>query len=370
MPAGLDQTDEGTRKVGIRNTHATPKPRLIFAVKSGKFREPVALTDIQNVPTPLRPASPSNGRLLLCNISGIGDTILRNSILDSAARTYRTVDYLCGVGNVGLLQGDPRLNRVMVLDKSPAGLVRLIMTAWFGRYDAFIGLKDHRSSTDLTMARLFRSRVKTGWNSDRRRPFDRDIRGVVSPDAHVVETTRRIGELAGLMAGEYKPSLILAPESVQWFRQNHAWDKPFNLLNVSATHPHRLWPAANWARYVRGCGLEHEPLLVNGLPRHQAMVEELCAALPGAKPLLPRRFMDVAAAISDAQRVLTVDTGVVHACSALDKPIVALFCAGQSLNGYGPLSTRQLVIEAPPGGKVPDIDPERAIAETRRRGLP
>lgn len=329
------------------------------------------MTDVQTAPTLKQPASPRNGRLLLSNVSGIGDTILRNSILDSALRTYQSVDYLCGEDNVDLLQGDSRLNRVMVLGRTPAGLVRLLKAAWSGRYDAFIGLKDHRSATDLTVARLFRSRVKVGWNGDHTRPFDRDVRSVVAPAAHKVEKTRSIGELAGLEPGEYKPLLVLAPESVRWFRQNHKWDRPFTLINVSATHPHRLWPAANWARYVRGCGLEREPLLVNGLPRDRAMVEEVCAALPGAVAFQPRRFMDVAAAINDARRVLTVDTGVVHACSALDKPIMALYCAGQSRNGYAPLSTRQLVIEAPPPrGMVPDIDPEHAIAETRRHGLP
>ena len=80
--------------------------------------------------------------------------------------------------------------------------------------------------------------------------------------------------------------------------------------------------------------------------------------------------MDVAAAIADARLVLTVDTGVVHACSALDKPIVALYCTGESATLNGPLSTRRLLIQAPAGGMVPDIDPEQAIAETRRYGLP
>jgi ADP-heptose:LPS heptosyltransferase len=343
---------------------------LISAVKSGKFAEPVALTGVQNVPTPLQPASPANGRLLLCNVARVGDTILRNSILDSAFRTYKTVDYLGGERNVPLLESDRRFNRLMVFDKSFAAWVRLLKAALLGRYDAFICLKDHRSSTDLMLARLFRSRVKTGWNSDRHRPFHRDVRTVIVPDLHTVETMRRIGELAGLAPGEYKPTLVLAPDSIAWFRQNHAWDRPFTLLNVSATHDHRIWPAQSWARYVRGCGLESEPLLVNCMAREQGIVDELCATLPAAKAFRPRQFLDVAAAINDAQRVLTVDTGVVHACSALDKPIVALYSAGQSRNGYGPLSTRQLVIEAPPGGKVPDIDPERAIAETRRHGLP
>jgi len=76
--------------------------------------------------------------------------------------------------------------------------------------------------------------------------------------------------------------------------------------------------------------------------------------------------MDVAAALADARLVLTVDTGVVHACSALNKPIVAFYCAGELRIKYEPLSDRRLLIQAPPGGRVPDIDPQQAIAETLR----
>src|SRR6478609_5252242 len=52
------------------------------------------------------------GRLMLCNIGRVGDTILSNSILDAAFRTYATVDYLCGKGNERILRSDSRLNQV------------------------------------------------------------------------------------------------------------------------------------------------------------------------------------------------------------------------------------------------------------------
>ncbi len=306
---------------------------------------------------------------MICNIGRIGDTILSNSILDSAFRTYATVDYLGGRHNEELLRNDSRLNQVTVLRNSFAGFVALAKAA-LRRYDGFIGLKDCYSSTNLFLARLFRSRLKIGWNGDRFRPFDRDVRSVAAPPTHKVDMMRRIGELAGLQPGEYKPCLVLAPDSITWFRQNHEWDKPFIFLNLSATHFDRTWPVEKWAEYVQGCGLAQKTILVNGLPRDQPMVQQLCQKLPGAAAFQPRRFMDVAAALADARLVLTVDTGVVHACSALDKPIVALYREGASGIRIGPLSTWQLVIQAPAGGIVPDIDPQQAIAQTRLHGLP
>src|SRR5438128_9716159 len=117
------------------------------------------LVDMMQTQKPIREAPAPSGRLLLCNIGRVGDTILSNSILDAAFRTYATVDYLCGKHNAELLHSDGRFNRVTVLRNSLAGFADLAK-ALLRRYDGFIGLKDCYSSTNLMLARLFRSRVK------------------------------------------------------------------------------------------------------------------------------------------------------------------------------------------------------------------
>jgi ADP-heptose:LPS heptosyltransferase len=314
------------------------------------------------------PYAGSKGRVMLCNVGRLGDTILRNSILDSAFRTYSKVDYICGRGNEELLRSDSRLNQITVLHNSMSGFLGVLKAAWGHHYDGFIELKDHQSWTSLIIAILFRSKVKTGWNRDNLRPFHRDVRSVYAPRTHKTEIMRRIGQLAGLKMGEYKPSLKLAPDSVQWFRQNHEWQKPFIFLNISATAANRVWPVAQWARYVHGCGLSEESILVNGLPKHREMVNELCAKLPKGLAFQPRKFMDVSAALADSRLVLSVDTGVVHASSALNKPIVAFYSSGSVSTENEPTSTRRLLIQS--HGSISEMDPEKAIAETLRRGLP
>lgn len=312
------------------------------------------------------------GRLMILNIGRIGDTILRNSILDSVFRTFATVDYLCGPGNAELLLHDSRLNQVTVLNNTTGGFANLLRAALRRRYDALIDLKHHDSSTSLLLARLFRSRVKIGANRDRFQPFDRDTRTVITPSLHLIEIMRLIGGKAGLVAGDYKPLIILSPGSQQWFRQNHViHDRPFIFLNISATHPDRLWPVENWAQYVRGCGLSRQPILISGLPNDREQVHRLCQKLPNATAFQPRGFMDVAAAIDGAQLVLTVDTGIVHVCSALDKPVVALYRHGGPFKTYEPISTWRLAIfPRTDYGPVSDIDPAEAIAQTRSHGLP
>ena len=93
------------------------------------------------------------------------------------------------------------------------------------------------------VSRFFRSRVKTGWNTDHLRPFHRDVRSVYVPHSHKMETMRRIGELAGLEPGEYKPTLVhdRATPSAGSSKITRG-EKPFIFLNISATAEDRMWP--------------------------------------------------------------------------------------------------------------------------------
>src|ERR1700739_4106227 len=125
---------------------------------------------------PIRPAARFKGRLMLCNIGRVGDTILRNFILDAVFRTYSSVDYLCGPHNADVIRSDPRLDRITVVQNSFSGFAALLKAAASGRYDGFIELKDHWSWTSVLIAQLFRSRVKIGWNKDGFKPYHRDAR--------------------------------------------------------------------------------------------------------------------------------------------------------------------------------------------------
>lgn len=308
------------------------------------------------------------GRLLLCNVGRIGDTILGNAILDSAFRTFAHVDYLCGRHNADLLRADARLGRVIPVPNLVTGFLRLLKTLMFSHYDAYIDLKDHASTTGLIIARFVRAAVKTGFNQRYLKSFQRNTEPLQYPRAHKVEVVRRIGALAELEPGDYKPFVSLPEDSVKRFSQQHSSDAPFIFINVSASSANRMWPVENWKRYVRGCGLSGENILVGGVPEHRGMVQQLCDAFPRAMPYRARHFMDVVAALDRAHLVLSVDTGVVHACSALDKPLVTFFRMGRTNVTHAPLSTWQLVIRSATG-VVSDIDPGHAVEETRKRGL-
>ncbi len=195
-------------------------------------------------------ARPRSGRLLLCNIGRIGDTIISNAILDSAFRTFAHVDYLCGRYNAELLRADRRFGRVILLPNLVTGFPRLLKVLTQCRYDAYIDLKDHASTSGLVIARFVRASVKTGFNRRYFRSFQRDTDPLQYPRAHKVEVVRRIGALAGLAPRDYKPFVSVPKDSVQWLRQQHLSNAPFIFINLSASSANRMWSVENWARYI------------------------------------------------------------------------------------------------------------------------
>ena len=215
------------------------------------------------------------GRVLLCNIGRVGDTILRNSILDSVFRTYAAVDYLCGPGNFDVVRSDPRMDRVILLRNQPGHFLSLFKQALRQRYEGYIDLKDHDSSTSLLIARLFRCGNKTGVNRPRNRPFHHDTRGVWVPGLHKVEVMKLIAGKAGLIPGEFRPALVCPPEAAAWFRAHHPQAGPFILLNISATHPNRTWQAEKWIQFLREVALPAWPIVVNAVPADRPWISLL-----------------------------------------------------------------------------------------------
>lgn len=309
------------------------------------------------------------GRVLLCNIGRVGDTILRNTLIDSARRTFGEVDYLCGNPNREIVQADPRLARVFHHRNSLRGFHQTLKATWFTAHDCLIDLKDHPSSTSLAVAVVSRARVKVGFNRPSFRPFHRDTGTVHVRRRHKVEVMKDIARVAGLEPGDFNMSVPMDEESVRWFEQSHDNAGPFYFLNISATAPERMWPVDHWIRFFRECPHHDWPVLVNAVPAHRRMAQQIAAGVSRAVVFMPRKLMDVIAAMKASRAVLSVNTGLVHVASALDKPQVALNNGRNQVAEYGPRSTRQVVIEAEGQQSLRQIDPAHAIQLTNGSGL-
>jgi len=166
-----------------------------------------------------------------------------------------------------LLSSDSGFNQVTVLRNSLAGFVSVAKAALRRRYDAFIGLKDCYSLTNLILGQLFRSGLKTGWNGVRFQPFDRDVRSISVPDAH------KVGHDAPHRSNWRAAARRLQTVPGPGARLNHLVPtelrvgKTFHFSQSIRDQRTRIWPWKNGLSTFRAAACAEKPSWSNGLPK-------------------------------------------------------------------------------------------------------
>ncbi|MFH0882771.1 MAG: glycosyltransferase family 9 protein [bacterium] len=156
----------------------------------------------------------------------------------------------------------------------------------------------------------------------------------------------RIG--AGIKTGHRPVSMTLLPEDLVAVRRRiGATARPTILLHPGANHPHRRWPAESYGKLASLLRSEGAEVLVLAGPGENELASAVERAsqgtarvIPGAVPaeLLP-------ALMSQADLVITNDTGPLHIAAAVGTPTLSLFLAMARPQDTGPYAPGQLIFE-------------------------
>lgn len=101
---------------------------------------------------------------------------------------------------------------------------------------------------------------------------------------------------------------------------------PYAALAVNTSQDRKLWPEASWIEV--GNALVEKGLksvFFWGSPVEHERVERLAAAIPGAVVAPRLALAPIAGALSGAELVVGVDTGISHLGAALGRPTVGIF---------------------------------------------
>lgn len=101
------------------------------------------------------------------------------------------------------------------------------------------------------------------------------------------------------------------------------------MLLTATSRDDKLWPEENWvalgrALYAQGL---HCLLPTSFALPEQARTARLAQAIPDAKTLPPLNLHDLAGIMAGTHMVIGLDTGLTHLAAALNRPVIALFCA-------------------------------------------
>jgi len=299
--------------------------------------------------------------VLLCNIGRIGDTLIRNSILDSVRNTYGRVGYICGAATASIIEADERLDRVYVFRNTLHGFTHLLKATLLQKHDCYIDLKDHDSNTSLMIATICRAGLKVGCNRKFYRPFHRDTSHTHGKLKKKIDVMRDIAAVAGLNPGDFHLQLGCSDESRAWFTTNHPGLNRFFFVNISATAPSRIWPEQHWIQFLSAPVFADSVILVSGLPDHSEAVKTIAARTPNSIAFRPRGLMDVIAATERSRAVFTVDTGVVQLAAALHIPMLVLYASKEQAHDFSPGGTGNIFLSPTVNQQIETLIPAQAI---------
>ena len=294
-------------------------------------------------------------RVCLIKPSALGDVVHALPVL-SALRDHwpsARFSWVINRGLVGLIDGHPALDEVIPFDRDGIGGSTRGL-AHFGRF--LLGLRRRRFDLAIDLQGLLRSALMTAATGARVRVGRADAREgsrhfytqrIASDASHAVDRLLDVAAAFGADVARPRFVLPISEADRHWARRTlQGLPRPLLVLNPGARWITKRWPPAHFAEIGRRAAtMFGAGIVVVGAPEDRslssAIVRSLDAHGIAALDLAGRTTLTGLAAIaSEADLVLSNDTGPLHLAVAAGAPVLAVFtCTDPEKTGpYGPNS--------------------------------
>lgn len=297
--------------------------------------------------TRLPPLTEGDHKVLVIRYERIGDMIMATSLIRNIANAVpgRKVDVLATPTTAPVLEGNPYVGKVLMLDRGSLASYRNVMKQLrLARYTVMVDGRINNppifTSTPLLMA-AGRAPFRVGARGDRKP----SIYNVSVPEwnrvDHYIEGSKELVVPFGLDPAslDWQPELFLSADETNWAQAKRreaaalvssddasGGNRSKSLLvNLSASEPKRRWPDGKFIATLQNvrARFPRMPMVVMGLPREWESVEKVANAVQ-ALPVPTPNLRDAFALVQASDLVFTPDTSISHAASAFRKPSLVL----------------------------------------------
>lgn len=290
-------------------------------------------------------------KILFTQLGRIGDMVLLTSAIKAVKEKYpdSLIDVITGNNNYQVLKDNPKINNIIINDKSPVKLIKTIAKIRKTKYDFYIDPKDHHSTESRLIARFVKADKKIGFNGNNKKIYDISIPSNID-NAGLHSITRIFNSLKPLSIsiGEKipKPELFTNPESEEYvssFITEYKIEN-FILLNLSAGSKSRMLTVENWTDIIEKIINAHR-IVISFAPTENKMAIELSKRFNNLILFNSRSINDAISLVKRATLLVTPNTSLVHIASAFDTPIIAFYDSNdEDYKKFRPLSSNQKVI--------------------------
>jgi heptosyltransferase II len=287
----------------------------------------------------------SSPKFLIIQTAFIGDVILATALVESirSADPKAVIDFVVRNGNEELVQGNPGIRTVYVLDKRRkySSLIELIRKFRKERYYFVINVQ--RFATTGLMTWLSGARTTIGFDKN---PlsflFTKRVAHTID-GVHEVARNLRLLEPLG-MKSQAKPRTF--PSDKQWEVVKAYKSAPYITVSPASVWYTKQWPAAQWIDFLKQAG-DLRVFLLGG-QADKEICEKIIKEVPGKQitNLAGKlSLVESAALMHDAKMNYVNDSAPMHLASATNAPVTAVFCSTVPSFGFGPLSDNSRVVE-------------------------
>jgi len=289
-------------------------------------------------------------KFLVIQTAFIGDVILSTAVPEHLIKHFpdAQIDMLVRAGNEFLFTDHPFINKVHVWQKNSSkyrNLFRIIGSIRDTRYDGVINLQRHTASALVTI--LSGAKKTAGFDSSMlsfffSHKFKHQL-GKKNETDFMHEVDRCIQLTAPWTPIENeRPALY--PSAMDLSAIASYIGKPFITISPSSVWFTKQTPADVWKQLIGACPDMRIYLL--GGPGDAALCQGLASAFSNVQVLAGKlTLLQSAALMKHALMNYANDSAPLHLCSAMNAPVIAVYCSTIPEFGFGPLSDHSRVVQ-------------------------
>lgn len=286
-------------------------------------------------------------KILIVQTAFIGDVILATALVEKLFAFFpqSKIDFLLRKGNESLLDGHPKINKVLIWNKKTQkhkNLFNLIKQVRSNDYDLVINLQRFFSSGMITA--LSGAKEKRGFKKNpMARFFSRSFEHTIStaPNSpHELDRNHQlIADLTDRLSA--KPKLYPPKNSVKV-------DVQYVTMSPASVWFTKMLPKEKWISLINKLGASSNIYLLGG-PDDVKLCNEIKVASKHSNKvnIMAGRLslLESAALMKNAKMNYVNDSAPLHLASAMNAPITAFFCSTVPAFGFGPVSDVSIVME-------------------------
>jgi len=291
-------------------------------------------------------------KILVIQTAFIGDVVLSTALLESLHKQFPSaaMDILVRQGNETLFTKHPFVNEVVVWNKKKKKYLHwlnILFKIRKSKYDAVVNVQRF-AATGLWTA-MSKATFKIGFDKN---PFSFLFTHAIkhhelAAGVHEINRNHQLIQVLGEVT-LCKPKLYPTGEDVEKVKKYQV--QPYLCIAPASVWYTKQYPIADWILFLNTLSFEG-PIYLLGGPGDSNLVDKILEQLV---PAVKKQFFNLAgelgflAAASLQQKAVlnyVNDSAPMHFASAVNAPVVAIYCSTIPEFGYGPLSDYSYVVQ-------------------------